>query len=77
MVGELHDIFDEVEGLVVHVVGVDLVAHQLCSTPADGEQYDSLHKWTVDIVGRVDFREAFKSPSNGKNPLRGGNPLFR
>ena len=25
--GELHDVFDEVEGLVVHVVGVDLVAH--------------------------------------------------
>ena len=46
--GELHDIFDEVEGLVVHVVGVDLVAHRLRSTPADAEQHDSL--WTVDSV---------------------------
>ena len=24
---ELHDVFDEVEGLVVHVVGIDLVPH--------------------------------------------------
>ena len=45
--GELHDVFDEVEGLVVHVVGVDLVAHGLGSTPTDAEQHDSLHKWTV------------------------------
>ena len=45
--GELQDELDQVEGLVVHVVGVDLVAHRLRPTPADAEQHDSLRKWTV------------------------------
>ena len=35
--GELHDVLDEVKGLVVHVVGVAPLAHRLCSTPVDGE----------------------------------------
>lgn len=43
---ELHDVFDEVESLVVHVVGVDLIPHRLCATSADAEQHDGLHKWT-------------------------------
>ena len=41
-VGELHDVFDEVQGLVVHVVGVYLVAQRLCSTGTYAEEHDSL-----------------------------------
>ena len=43
-VGELHDVFDEVQGLVVHVVGVYLVAQRLCSTGTYAEEHDSLCK---------------------------------
>ena len=39
--------FDKVKGMVVHFGGIDLVAHQLCSTPADAEEHDSLCKWTA------------------------------
>ena len=40
--GELHDVLDELEGLVVHVVGVRLVPHVLSAAAGHAEEHDRL-----------------------------------